>query len=43
MDVSDLLLVGAEVGYMFTRLLVRPLWKVVHEQEAADPKVVGPG
>ncbi len=30
------------VGYMFTRLLVRPLWKVVHEQEAADPKVVGP-
>ncbi len=24
------------VGIMFTRLLVRPLWKIVHEQEATN-------
>ena len=24
------------VGYMFARLLLRPLWRIVHAQEAAD-------
>ncbi len=25
------------VGYMFVRLLLRPLWRAVHEQEATNP------
>ena len=31
------------VGYMFARLLLRPLWRVLREQEAAASKLAGPG
>jgi hypothetical protein len=29
-------------GYMFSRLLLLPLWRIVHEQEAANSRVTGP-
>ncbi len=31
------------VGYMFARLLLRPLWRALREQEAAAGKLAGPG
>ncbi len=31
------------VGYLFARLLLRPLWRVVRDQEAAASKLAGPG
>ena len=30
------------VGFMFARLLLRPLWRVVREQEAAASRLAGP-
>ncbi len=29
-------------GYMFSRLLLLPLWRIVREQEAANSRVTGP-